>query len=43
MQLTEEMLDREKEGVLLSSIQEGCEKSGSKDLCVMAFAACITD
>ena len=43
MQLADGMEDREKEGILFSSIEEGCEKSESKDLCVMALAACITD
>jgi len=35
MQLADGMEDREK--------AEGCEDSGSKDLCLVAFAACITD
>ena len=43
MQVADWMVDREKEGILFSSIAEGCEESGSKDLCLMAFAACITD
>jgi hypothetical protein len=43
MQLADGMEDREKEGILFSSIEEGCEESGSKDLCLVAFAACITD
>ena len=38
MQVADWMVDREKEGILFSSIEEG-----SKDLCLMAFAACITD
>ena len=43
MHLADGMMDREKEGILFSSIEEGCEGSGSKDSCLIAFAACITD